>query len=138
MIGGTNYKGQIVFLGEGQGDAIAPAIYQLNPYPPYETKGESYPRRCESAEPISSPTPLPTPTNPPVILDNYFGRQFNALNDVAVNPRNKELYFTDPTYGWFQDFRPAPALPYQVYRFDERTGAVRAVADDFGMPNGEW
>lgn len=72
-----------------------------------------------------------------VILDNYFGRQFNSLNDIAVNPRNKELYFTDPLYGYLQDFRPAPQLPTQVYRFNECTGAVTVVADGFGQPNGE-
>ena len=108
-IGGTNYKGQIAFLGEGQGPSVAPAIYTLNPYPPYETK---------------------------VILDNYWGIQFSSLNDVAVNPRNKELYFTDPQYGYFQDFRPKSALPNQVYRFNEETGAVVVVADGFDQPNG--
>lgn len=107
--GGTNYKGQIAFLGEGQGPSVAPAIYTLNPYPPYETK---------------------------VILDNYWGIQFSSLNDVAVNPRNKELYFTDPQYGYFQNFRPKSALPNQVYRFNEETGAVVVVADGFDQPNG--
>lgn len=38
--GGTNYKGQLVFLGEGQGPDIPSAIYQVNPTPPYTTKGK--------------------------------------------------------------------------------------------------
>jgi len=71
-----------------------------------------------------------------VILDNFFGRQFNSLNDVSINPRNGEIYFTDPTYGYTQDFRPPPALPKQVWRFDEATGVVRVAADGFQMPNG--
>jgi hypothetical protein len=71
-----------------------------------------------------------------VILNNYFGRQFNSLNDVAIHPRNKEMYFTDVTYGFLQDFRPAPVLPNQVYRFNPKTGLVGAVADGFDKPNG--
>jgi gluconolactonase len=71
-----------------------------------------------------------------VILNNYFGRQFNSLNDVAINPRNKEMYFTDVTYGWLQDFRPIPILPNQVYRFNPKTGLVGVVADGFDKPNG--
>ncbi|KAL2198868.1 hypothetical protein P885DRAFT_32610 [Corynascus similis CBS 632.67] len=107
--GATNYKGQLLFMGEGQGEAIAPAMYLMNPEPPYNTT---------------------------VILDNFFGRQFNSLNDVSINPRNGEIYFTDPTYGYTQDFRPPPALPKQVWRFDEATGVVRVAADGFQMPNG--
>lgn len=71
-----------------------------------------------------------------VLLNNYFGRQFNSLNDVAVNPRNKELYFTDTLYGYLQDFRPSPGLRNQVYRYNDKTGAVAAVADGFSLPNG--
>ncbi|KAK4190586.1 hypothetical protein QBC35DRAFT_490039 [Podospora australis] len=107
--GGTNYQGQLLFAGEGQGANIAPAIYLVNPKSPH---------------------------NATVLLDNFFGRQFNSLNDVAVNPRNGEIYFTDPTYGFSQDFRPPPGLPKQVYRFHRDTGAVVVAADGFNMPNG--
>ncbi len=72
-----------------------------------------------------------------VILDNFFGRQFNSLNDASINPRNGEIYFTDPTYGYVQDFRPPPGLPKQVWRFNEATGAVAVAADGFNMPNGK-
>lgn len=71
-----------------------------------------------------------------VILNNYFGRQFNSLNDVAIHPKNKEIYFTDTIYGYVQDFRPAPGLQDQVYRFNPDTGAVTVVADEFDHPNG--
>nr|XP_031858214.1 uncharacterized protein CI109_006357 [Kwoniella shandongensis]KAA5525286.1 hypothetical protein CI109_006357 [Kwoniella shandongensis] len=107
--GGTNFRGKIVFAGEGQGDDIPSALYLLDPEEPYNTT---------------------------VILNNYHGRQFNSLNDIAVNPRNKQLYFTDPTYGHVQHFRPTPGLPNQVYRFDVDTGAVGVVADGLHMPNG--
>jgi gluconolactonase len=43
--GATNYKGQIIFMGEGQGDNIAPAIYLLNPMEPYNTT-------CTSISPL--------------------------------------------------------------------------------------
>jgi gluconolactonase len=70
-------------------------------------------------------------------LNNYFGRQFNSLNDLVVNPKNGELYFTDTLYGFLQDFRPPPGLRNQVYRYNFDTGAIRAVADDFTLPNGQ-
>ncbi|WVW78301.1 hypothetical protein I302_100255 [Kwoniella bestiolae CBS 10118] len=107
--GATNFRGKIVFTGEGQGEDIPPALYWVEPVEPH---------------------------NATVILNNYYGRQFNSLNDVAVNPRNKQLYFTDVTYGYLQDFRPAPVLPNQVYRFDADTGALGVVADGFNLPNG--
>jgi hypothetical protein len=46
------------------------------------------------------------------------------------------MYFTDVTYGFLQDFRPAPVLPNQVYRFNPKTGLVSVVADGFDKPNG--
>lgn len=73
----------------------------------------------------------------PVLVNNYFGRQFNSLNDVAVNFRNKHIYFTDTVYGYLQEFRPRPGLPNQVYRFNPHTGAVTVVADEFVNCNGE-
>ncbi|KAH7161828.1 lactonohydrolase [Dactylonectria macrodidyma] len=107
--GGTNYKGNIIFAGEGQGDDIASALYVMNPVSPYNTT---------------------------VLINNYFGRQFNSLNDLVINPRNGEVYFTDTLYGYLQDFRPVPGLRNQVYRYNFDTGAIRVVADDFTLPNG--
>ncbi|KAJ5514964.1 SMP-30/Gluconolaconase/LRE-like region [Penicillium fimorum] len=107
--GATNYRGQIIFTGEGQGDNEPPALWVMNPKSPFNTT---------------------------VILNNYFGRQFNSLNDVAIHPENKDIYFTDTIYGYVQDFRPAPGLQDQVYRFNPDTGAVTVVADGFGHPNG--
>lgn len=73
-----------------------------------------------------------------VLLNNFFGRQFNSLNDVAINPRNGDVYFTDTLYGYLQDFRPPPALPNMVYRLTPSTGALVAVADGFELPNGQY
>lgn len=72
-----------------------------------------------------------------VLLNNFFGRQFSSLNDVAVHPVNKDVYFTDTLYGYLQDFRPPPGFPNQVYRLTPSTGALAAVADGFALPNGE-
>jgi gluconolactonase len=71
-----------------------------------------------------------------VLVNNFFGRQFSSLNDVAVNPRNGDVYFTDTLYGYLQDFRPAPGLRNQVYRLTGSTGALTVVADGFTLPNG--
>lgn len=55
------------------------------------------------------------------------------------------VYLLNPTwltksrrisYGFLNQFRPPPALPNQVYRFDPDTGEVRVVADGFVQPNG--
>ncbi|OTA89909.1 hypothetical protein M434DRAFT_78705 [Hypoxylon sp. CO27-5] len=107
--GATNYRGQIVYTAEGQGDNATSQLVVLNPREPYNTT---------------------------ILLNNYFGRQFNSLNDIVVNPRNRELYFTDTLYGYLQDFRPVPGLRNQVYRYNDETGAVAAVADGFTLPNG--
>ncbi|KAM0543441.1 hypothetical protein ACHAPJ_012305 [Fusarium lateritium] len=107
--GGTNYKGQIIFAGEGQGDNIPSALYLMNPEKPYNTT---------------------------TLVNNYFGRQFNSINDVSINPRNGDIYFTDTMYGYWQYFRPQPGLQNQVYRLDPETGALTVVADGFVSPNG--
>ncbi|OJA16434.1 hypothetical protein AZE42_03800 [Rhizopogon vesiculosus] len=107
--GGTGpYKGNLLFMTSGR--ALLPSsIVLVNPNPPYNTT---------------------------VLLDNFLGRQFNSLNDVKILPGTDIMFFTDPTYGWLNDFRPEPMLPSQVYRFDPSTGQVRVVADQFVHPNG--
>ncbi|KAK1980984.1 D-lactonohydrolase [Colletotrichum cereale] len=107
--GGTNYQGQIIFAGEGQGDRVPSALYLMNPLEPYNTT---------------------------TLVNNYFGRQFNSLNDVVVNRRNGDIYFTDTQYGYWQDFRPEPGLRNQVYRLNPKTGALTVVSDDLVSPNG--
>lgn len=53
-----------------------------------------------------------------------------------MHPRSHDVYFTDTLYGHLQDFRPAPGLRNQVYRWVEATGALTVVADGFTLPNG--
>lgn len=69
------------------------------------------------------------------MLNNYLGRRFNSLNDVAIHS-DGSIWFTDPCYGFDEGLRPKPELPNQVYRFDYKTGDVRVVADGFGRPKG--
>jgi gluconolactonase len=60
---------------------------------------------------------------------------FNSPNDVVVKG-DGTIWFTDPSYGWVQGFRPRPLLRDAVWRYDPRTGSAIAVADSFDKPNG--
>jgi gluconolactonase len=60
---------------------------------------------------------------------------FNSPNDVVVKS-DGTIWFTDPSYGWLQGFRPAPERRDAVHRFDPRTGVVTEVAHSFDKPNG--
>lgn len=70
------------------------------------------------------------------LLTNFYGRNFSSINDVRQHPTTGDLWFTDADYGYFQDFRPKPTQPKQVYRFEPKTGIVQVVADGFVQPNG--
>ena len=77
------------------------------------------------------------PSQPPTaLISSFHTRPFNSVNDVIVHPSDNSIWFTDPSYGYHQGFRPAPSLPNQVYRFDPSTSSIRAVADGFVRPNG--
>jgi len=107
--GGTGpYKGNLLFVTSGRA-LLPPSVVLVNPSPPFNTT---------------------------VLLDNFYGRQFNSLNDIKVLPGTDIMFFTDPTYGWMNGFRPEPMLPSQAYRFDPSTGQVRVIADQFVHPNG--
>jgi gluconolactonase len=70
-----------------------------------------------------------------VLVDAFLGLPLNSPNDVLV-ASDGAVWFTDPSYGHLQGFRPSPELPDQVYRHDPRTGATSVVADGFDKPNG--
>jgi gluconolactonase len=69
------------------------------------------------------------------IVDDWHGLPFNSPNDIVV-ASDGALWFTDPSYGYLQGFRPAPASGDHVYRHDPRTGQTTVVADAFDKPNG--
>jgi gluconolactonase len=70
------------------------------------------------------------------LVRHFHGREFNSPNDVIVSKKDGSIWFTDPSYGHEQEFRPPPQLPNQVYRFCPRTGGIRVVADGLVKPNG--
>jgi gluconolactonase len=80
-----------------------------------------------------------TPTEPARIslVDRVTGERetvvegLDSPNDVVV-ARDGSIWFTDPSYGWLQGFRPEPGRD-RVYRFD---GELTSVAESFDKPNG--
>jgi gluconolactonase len=69
------------------------------------------------------------------LVDAWNGAPLSSPNDVVVKG-DGTVWFTDPSYGFLQGFRPAPALADAVYRHDPRTGHTTLVADGFDKPNG--
>ncbi|QRV77351.1 SMP-30/gluconolaconase/LRE-like region protein [Ceratobasidium sp. AG-Ba] len=71
-----------------------------------------------------------------VLLNNFYGRPFNSLNDVAILMRGKTgatpvddqwVFFTGKSY---------PRLPSQVYAFHPPSGTIVVVEDQLQRPNG--
>ena len=69
------------------------------------------------------------------LTDTYDDRPLNSPNDVVVS-RDGAVWFTDPSYGHLQGFRPAPQVPDAVYRLEPSSGDTHLVADGFDKPNG--
>lgn len=105
--GGIKYKDGVLFCDQGTMER-AGGIYWMEAKAPYKMT---------------------------TIVDSFQGRPFNSPNDVVVH-KDGTIWFTDPTYGYMQGFKPKPQLPCQVYRFDPVTKAIRAMADGFERPNG--
>lgn len=69
------------------------------------------------------------------VVESWRGLPFNSPNDVVV-ASDGAIWFTDPTYGHLQGFRPEPQVGDFVYRHDSATGQTTVVADGFDKPNG--
>jgi gluconolactonase len=69
------------------------------------------------------------------VVDSVHGLPLNSPNDVVARG-DGTIWFTDPSYGFLQGFRPAPALPDRVYRVDPVTREVSVAASGFDKPNG--
>jgi len=69
------------------------------------------------------------------VVDSCGGLPLNSPNDVVV-ARDGAIWFTDPSYGDLQGFRPAPQRHDAVYRHDPSTGKTTVVAERFDKPNG--
>jgi gluconolactonase len=70
----------------------------------------------------------------PVVV-GWRGRRLNSPNDVVV-ARDGSIWFTDPSYGHLQGFRPPPEVGDYVYRHDPASGETVVVCDSFDKPNG--
>ena len=69
------------------------------------------------------------------ILDDFRGLPLNSPNDVVVKS-DGTIWFTDPSYGWYQGFKPEPQLGDHVYRHDPLSGRTSVVTVSFDKPNG--
>jgi len=69
------------------------------------------------------------------VVEDWRGLPFNSPNDVVV-ASDGALWFTDPSYGHLQGFRPPPMVGDYVYRHDPATGQTTVVADGLDKPNG--
>jgi gluconolactonase len=69
------------------------------------------------------------------LVDHWHGLRLNSPNDVVVR-FDGTVWFTDPSYGHLQGFRPEPQAGDFVYRYDPRSGELTVVADDLDKPNG--
>jgi gluconolactonase len=69
------------------------------------------------------------------VVDAWEGLPLNSPNDVVV-ARDGGIWFTDPSYGHLQGFRPEPRVSDRVYRHDPSTGRTTVFADGFDKPNG--
>jgi gluconolactonase len=67
------------------------------------------------------------------VVDELRGLPLNSPNDIVVSG-DGSIWFTDPSYGFLQGFRPEPAHGDYVYRFDG--DRLTVVEDSLDKPNG--
>jgi gluconolactonase len=70
-----------------------------------------------------------------LVVGAWRGRTLNSPNDVVV-AGDGGVWFSDPSYGHLQGFRPRPEVGDLVYRWDPVRGTADVVADGFDKPNG--
>jgi gluconolactonase len=67
------------------------------------------------------------------VVEQFDGLPLNSPNDIVV-AGDGSIWFTDPSYGFLQGFKPEPAHGDNVYRFD---GDRLTIGEDsFDKPNG--
>jgi gluconolactonase len=69
------------------------------------------------------------------LVDAWEGLRLNSPNDVVV-AADGAVWFTDPSYGHLQGFKPEPLAGDHVYRYDPRSDRLSVVADSLDKPNG--
>ena len=79
--GGTPYRNQILLVTSGRAE-LPPSMVLVNPYPPY---------------------------NDTVLLYNFYGRQFNSLNDIMDRVRLSILLLSNSLHS-HPEFPPPPRI----------------------------
>ena len=69
------------------------------------------------------------------VVESWAGLPLNSPNDVVARS-DSSIWFTDPSYGFLQGFRPPPQTGDHVYRYDPGSGRLDVLADSFDKPNG--
>ena len=69
------------------------------------------------------------------LADSWNGLPLNSPNDVVVKS-DGTIWFTDPSYGYLQGFRPKPQIGDHAYRYNPVSDSLTLVADGFDKPNG--
>jgi gluconolactonase len=69
------------------------------------------------------------------VVDSWNGLPLNSPNDVVI-ARDGAIWFTDPSYGYLQGFRPEPQTGDHIYRYDPASGELTSVLDSLDKPNG--
>jgi gluconolactonase len=67
------------------------------------------------------------------LLETLVEGGLSSPNDVVV-ASDGAIWFTDPTYGWLQGFRPEPEHGDRVYRWAD--GRLTVVSESLDKPNG--
>ena len=75
----------------------------------------------------------PTTGDAETDVDQLDGLPLNSPNDIVL-ASDGSIWFTDPSYGFLQGFKPEPAHRDNVYRFDG--DRLKIVESSFDKPNG--
>jgi gluconolactonase len=93
---------------------------------------------CEQGD-MSTPARItafdPSSGEVEALIDNCDGLPLNSPNDITA-ARDGAIWFTDPSYGFLQGFRPRPRVGDRVYRFDPASGRLSVAAESLDKPNG--
>lgn len=69
------------------------------------------------------------------VVDGLRGLALNSPNDIVVKS-DGTVWFTDPSYGHLQGFKPPPQVGDNLYRYERESDRLTVLADDFDKPNG--
>lgn len=70
-----------------------------------------------------------------VVVNNYYGTNFNSPNDLFIEKSSGDIFFTDSWYGYAINVTSKPVLSPATYRFRPSTGAVQVVENSLEQPN---